>query len=209
MSDDRREAAMVTFEEHRLFAIKLARTRARRLPCWVATREELEAAALEGCWRGALNYTADDPTTYIYVCICGEMSDWIRRAIGRPKGQFAHRQRPLAFSEIWTDEVLESVTSGQPEGLGFDEEQLHARTRLCADDYVSLKDLAELALSLLLDRQRKVIVLTFWEGLSLREVGERIGLSKSRTKAIYHTAIQRLRERMAGMVREATTWGNW
>lgn len=56
--------------------------------------------------------------------------------------------------------------------------------------------LIEKLLPILTDRERSIIELTFLDGLSQKETGERIGLSQMHVSRLQRSALEKLREAM-------------
>lgn len=54
------------------------------------------------------------------------------------------------------------------------------------------------ALDVLTDRERWVVEATIWRGLSMAQLGNELGLSKSTVHRIYHTALEKLATALGG-----------
>lgn len=67
---------------------------------------------------------------------------------------------------------------------------------------VQERDLAELVNRSLTPKERQVIVLYYYEQITMREIGEVLGLSESRVCQIHSRVLRRLRERMSPMREE-------
>lgn len=64
------------------------------------------------------------------------------------------------------------------------------------EDDVLLRDSMEAAMSsYLTDQQKSVLKYRFWKGLTLREVGDKIGCTPMRVKTIQDKALRRLRQK--------------
>ena len=86
--------------------------------------------------------------------------------------------------------------------------------RLCIDDYVSadrdapdpqqLVDQSELrdriadAIAALPEREKLVVALYYYENLTLREIGEVLGVTESRVSQLHTKAVLRLRSKLQG-----------
>lgn len=103
----------------------------------------------------------------------------------------------VALDELWTvadasgDHVslmdtLQDPSAGDPQQL-IDASEL--RERLTA------------ALLALPDRERLVVALYYYENLTLREIGEVLGVTESRVSQLHTKAVLRLRSRMAALAR--------
>jgi RNA polymerase sigma factor for flagellar operon FliA len=64
---------------------------------------------------------------------------------------------------------------------------------------VQNRDLADLVWRTLTPKEREVVVLYYYEQITMREIGEVLGLSESRVCQIHSRVLRRLRDRMAPM----------
>jgi RNA polymerase sigma factor for flagellar operon FliA len=60
------------------------------------------------------------------------------------------------------------------------------------------------AISSLPEREKIVVTLYYYEELTLREIGEVLGVTESRVSQLHTKAILRLRARLAGVARTPT-----
>jgi RNA polymerase sigma factor for flagellar operon FliA len=157
--------------------------------------------------------------------------DWVPRVVRsraqkRDRAQrelTANLNRPALPHEVaghlgWTEgEVMESMEEeGRAAvlslGGGEDASERTSGTRLDSlEDHrqggdplraVQERDLAEMVGRSLAPKERQVIVLYYYEQITMREIGEILGLSESRVCQIHSRVLRRLRERMTPMREE-------
>ncbi|MGH2798176.1 MAG: sigma-70 family RNA polymerase sigma factor [Thermoleophilaceae bacterium] len=166
----------------------------------VAGRDDLESAGLLGLVDAVDRYETErgipfEP--YAMVRIRGAMLDEVRRLDERGK---AGRRHDRAAAGAWggaagqlsaalsLDQLLEAggalPETNDDVGAHYELEEL--RTRV------------EHALRELPARQRELIVRYYGESLTLREAGERMGISEARASQLHGRAIHNLRRRLAG-----------
>ena len=97
--------------------------------------------------------------------------------------------RPVLVPLRWDDGSLEDVL-GAPGEDPSQEAERREMEEVLAD-----------AIRGLPRRQREVVVLYYYEGLTLREIGEVLGVSESRVSQLHSEAILRLRARMRRYIR--------
>jgi RNA polymerase sigma factor for flagellar operon FliA len=215
-----RRASLI--EEHVPMARMMARKMARRLPSSV-TWDELESAALLGLTEAACRYETDRAEPFMAFAakrVRGAILDQLRR-----DDFLTRRGRRLARSVSETAASLENELGrsasddeiGKATGLSIDEVREGAaalrRAKSEAFDEVShsldectttreavarAQTRVELrhALDTLGERDTMVLSMLYRDGLTLREVGEILGVSESRVCQIHKRAIGELRERM-------------
>lgn len=155
-----------------------------RLPICVA-EEDLYSAGMVGLLTAARSY---DPSrgaefkTYAYHRIRGAILDELRRMDFLPRSQREKARKngsePPAVVAIPTDE------DGQ-ESLTADE----VEPRCEVDD---LQGLMEEEVQKLPVKMRTVLTMYYREGLRMREIGDRMGLTESRVSQIHSNAVMRL-----------------
>jgi RNA polymerase sigma factor (sigma-70 family) len=96
------------------------------------------------------------------------------------------RQHLIRFSDRWKRHV-------QPEGAI----EPTAAAELDAGDAIDARELSLRILAHLPPRTARAVWLVMAEGLSLREAGDRLGISKERVRQIVSVAADRARERFA------------
>ena len=152
--------------------------------------------------------------------------DWVPRVV-RSRAQKRDRAtraltaklgRPAMVHEVaanlgWTDREVEESMKEEGRaavlslGGGEDASERTGGSRLDAlEDHrkggdplkeVQRRDMAELVWKSLAPKEREVIVLYYYEQITMREIGEVLGLSESRVCQIHSRVLKRLRERMA------------
>lgn len=207
-------------ESHRTYAHALAAEIVRGLPPQVS-REDLDAAAELGLVEAA---RAFDPSrgilfkTFAYYRIRGAVYDAIRKMTWFPKGLYDKYKAEAAASEVMSDytesaatpknateaaseavQLAETVASCYLLSLEAekpdyaDQKHVSAETRIIEDEE---KSLVRKALELLPERNRVVLEGYYFEGLSLEEVGGRLGLSKSWVCRVHARSIEMMRDAM-------------
>ncbi len=83
--------------------------------------------------------------------------------------------------------------------LSFDQvEKFHGQM----DDPIRRRVVIQDALAKLTERDRMLLTLTYYEGLSLRETAETMKMTESNVKVCLHRARKRLRKQLAGYENE-------
>ncbi len=156
-----------------------------RLPASVG-EEDLFSAGMVGLLSAARSY---DPNrgaefkTYAYHRIRGAILDELRRLDFLPRSQRERNRRigreSPGLVPLPTDEDGQECLEAAPERQAVDNEDLLARLREEIDRLPA--------------RMRTVMALYHYEGLKMREIGERLGLTESRVSQIHSNAVSRLR----------------
>ena len=156
-----------------------------RLPKAVS-EEELHAAGMMGLWKAARSY---DPSkgaefkTYAYHRIRGAVLDGLRtldflpRSI-RKKARQAGVAAPSILGLPTNDDGSETLAGGGVE-QSVENSDLHEAL---------LREMEDLP-----EKMRAVMHLYYQEGMKMRAIGERLGLTESRVSQIHSNAIARLR----------------
>ncbi|HEY4317800.1 MAG TPA: sigma-70 family RNA polymerase sigma factor [Herbaspirillum sp.] len=144
----------------------------RRLQRWPDEVEDLLQEALLAIHNQRHTYDANAPlTAWVHAIAKYKMIDWLRRREGR-------EMLNDPFSEA-TEQAAELFSSAD------------------ADAADARRDLEQL-LAQLPEQQRKTIVHTKLEGLSVRETAELTGMSESAIKVAVHRGLKALAARMRG-----------
>ncbi|MGI8512611.1 MAG: RNA polymerase sigma factor WhiG [Solirubrobacteraceae bacterium] len=98
-----------------------------------------------------------------------------------------------ALDELWTV----SDSSGDQVSLLGTLEDPHAADPAAAADASDLKDRVADAIARLPEREKLVIALYYYENLTLREIGEVLGVTESRISQLHTKAVLRLRSSMS------------
>jgi RNA polymerase sigma factor for flagellar operon FliA len=109
------------------------------------------------------------------------------------------RSSIAALDELWTV----SATSGDQIALIDTIEDTEEPQPQTALDRTELMAALAEAITALPGRERIVITLYYYEELTLREIGEVLGVTESRVSQLHTKAILRLRARLSGVVRSA------
>jgi len=99
-----------------------------------------------------------------------------------------------ALDELWTV----SDSSGDQVSLLDTLEDPHAADPAAAADATDLKDRVADAIARLPEREKLVIALYYYENLTLREIGEVLGVTESRVSQLHTKAVLRLKSRLQG-----------
>ncbi len=110
------------------------------------------------------------------------------------------RSSIAALDELWTI----SSSSGDQVALIDTIEDTEGPQPQAALDQTETKEALAEAIAALPEREKIVITLYYYEELTLREIGEVLGVTESRVSQLHTKAILRLRARLAGAVRPAT-----
>ena len=156
-----------------------------RLPACVS-EEDLFSAGMVGLMVASRSYDASrgaEFKTYAYHRIRGAILDELRRLDFLPRSQRekarADGREAPAMVAIPTDEDgQESLAAGELEP-GCETEDL--------------RDLLLREVDRLPEKMRIVMTLYYQEGLRMREIGDRLGLTESRVSQIHSNAVSRLR----------------
>lgn len=166
------------FTNHLSLAYHLAGKKAWRCPRAV-TKEDLESPALQGLWKAAQRFDESHGAsfpTYASRIIHGHMQDYLRSLamFPRPKGEVPDFT-PLDALDF---ELLEDLGPSPLDNATKSD----------------LRAFIEQRIALLGDpRLRQVIELTFFEGQTLKSVGEMLGVTESRACQLRRKALTGLR----------------
>jgi len=104
------------------------------------------------------------------------------------------RSSIAALDELWTVQG----SSGDTVALIDTIEDEHGPQPASALDQAEMKEMIADAISRLPEREKLVITLYYYEELTLREIGEVLGVTESRVSQLHTKAILRLKARLAG-----------
>jgi RNA polymerase sigma factor for flagellar operon FliA len=104
------------------------------------------------------------------------------------------RSSIAALDELWTVQG----SSGDQVALIDTIEDTHGPEPQAALDQSEVKEMIADAISRLPEREKLVITLYYYEELTLREIGEVLGVTESRVSQLHTKAILRLKARLAG-----------
>lgn len=181
----RREAS-TTAERLAEANLHLARRIAARYPRWsILNREELQAEAMYGLVRASLQYTEKRSDGGVEVGF--EMFAWgyMRRQINHAleKGWRRRQQHPLYAPE--------DLSSLEEKGWAESADPL-AVVIARETSEILYQHLAELG-----ERERRILVAVYWEGLTQAEVARSEGVSRNRANVLLRRAEKHLKERMS------------
>jgi RNA polymerase sigma factor for flagellar operon FliA len=104
------------------------------------------------------------------------------------------RSSIAALDELWTVQG----SSGDQVALIDTIEDVHGPAPTTALDQSEMKEMIADAISRLPEREKLVITLYYYEELTLREIGEVLGVTESRVSQLHTKAILRLKARLSG-----------
>ncbi len=104
----------------------------------------------------------------------------------------------VALDELWTL----SDSSGDQVSLLDTIQDPHAIDPAAAMDSTETKDRLADAIARLPEREKLVVALYYYENLTLREIGEVLGVTESRVSQLHTKAVLRLKSRLQGDVLE-------
>jgi RNA polymerase sigma factor for flagellar operon FliA len=110
------------------------------------------------------------------------------------------RSSIAALDELWT---ISSSSGDQIALIDTIEDREGPQPQAALDRTETREALAE-AIAALPEREKIVVTLYYYEELTLREIGEVLGVTESRVSQLHTKAILRLRARLAGAARSAT-----
>lgn len=207
-------------QEHLDMARRLARKIARRVPL-VVRRDDLESAALLGLTEAANRYdpTRGEPfVAYAAKRVRGAVLDELRkndiltrrgregarrladasRAVEAQVGRPATPQEIATHLGIKLEEVEEARARLQPTLVPLDENRDIPKNSVFAapDEQVAEKErkaAVMVALKTLGERDLQILSMYFQDGLTLKEIGQIMGVSESRVSQLRSRALGRLR----------------
>ena len=107
----------------------------------------------------------------------------------------------VALDELWTV----SDASGDQVSLLDTIQDPQALDPAMEMDTTEMKDRLADAIARLPEREKLVVALYYYENLTLREIGEVLGVTESRVSQLHTKAILRLKARLSGSVPHAAT----
>ena len=111
------------------------------------------------------------------------------------------RSSIAALDELWT---VSSSTGDQIALIDTIEDPVQPQPQAALDVTETREAMAE-AISSLPEREKIVVTLYYYEELTLREIGEVLGVTESRVSQLHTKAILRLRARLAGVAARGAT----
>jgi RNA polymerase sigma factor FliA len=95
---------------------------------------------------------------------------------------------PQEFTRRVDEEDLTAAPDESPFALCYQREQIEVLSRV---------------LDCLADREREIITFYYKDGLTMKQIGCRLGIDESRVSQLHSSSMRRLRSRVAGMLRPA------
>jgi RNA polymerase sigma factor for flagellar operon FliA len=117
------------------------------------------------------------------------------------------RSSIAALDELWTVNTGGTSGSGDQVALIDTIEDADAPDPQGALSEVEMKEAVGDAIARLPEREKLVVTLYYYEELTLREIGEVLGVTESRVSQLHTKAILRLKGRLAGAGRQAPLHG--
>jgi len=131
--------------------------------------------------------------------------DWVPRSV-RARARDIERTIEISRSPIAAlDELWAGSTGGDPVALIDTLEDPEAPEPQLAMAQTELREALGEAISRLPEREKLVVTLYYYEELTLREIGEVLGVTESRVSQLHTKAILRLKARLSGSVPHAAT----
>jgi len=123
----------------------------------------------------------------------------ISAKLGISEDEFQESLLEISRSSIAAlDELWQSSASGDPVGLIDTIEDPDAPEPQAAMSQTELREALGEAIARLPEREKLVVTLYYYEELTLREIGEVLGVTESRVSQLHTKAILRLKARLAG-----------
>jgi RNA polymerase sigma factor for flagellar operon FliA len=119
------------------------------------------------------------------------------KALGMSLGRWY--RTVLELNAVGVDWLRPLASVGTRESVSFSEESLPADNAGHQFEACYLRERKEIlhrALGHIPERERQVVVLYYREELTMREIGERLGIDESRVSQLHSTALERLRKRV-------------
>ncbi len=211
--------------EHIGLALSVARRMAKRLPKGVS-QEDLESSALLGLTEAAHRYDAERQESFMAFAakrVRGAILDYLRHNdILSRRGRRAARQVADAARQVEATHGRSATDSDLAQQLGLSESEFHqSYADVRQASVVSMDDLEGMladpefrtpseilekqqvraalmrALGSLDERQVLILACYYQEALTLREIGELLGITESRVCQIHARAVRILREHLA------------
>ena len=130
----------------------------------------------------------------------------ISKKLGISEEEFQDSLLEISRSSIAAlDELWSSSTTGDPVALIDTLEDPQAAEPQQAMAHTELREALGEAISRLPEREKLVVTLYYYEELTLREIGEVLGVTESRVSQLHTKAILRLKARLSSSVARATT----
>ncbi len=130
---------------------------------------------------------------------------YLENMANRQMGSTAEHKSAEANIEELADQVSQLVTIYVTSLEGLEDLQVEDKTKKPVDDHifdVEMKDHVREALSRLPDAERTLLTLYYFKEMSLQEVGNELGLSKSWTSRRHAQAIEKLSRILKDMLKE-------
>lgn len=128
----------------------------------------------------------------------GEMAD------GLGVGLKAWYRTVLELQAVGMDWLRPMGSVGIKEARKQDEESLAAEIpvdQIEACFHRERREILDRALGCISDRERQVILLYYRQELTMRQIGEKLGIDESRVSQLHSAALARLRQRVSGFLR--------
>lgn len=173
------------FTKHQAWALSIARLQALKAGLRPADRVISENAALTGLWQASARWRPVENVTfktYARKRIQGEILDQARQA------DVVSRRRAREAAGVFIP-TFSSLVSDTPAGA------CNADFKVC--DTCETNDLVEVLLTKIRGIQRTVIVMHFFQNMSLTEISEKLGKSATKICAIKNAALAMLRTHTA------------
>ena len=128
----------------------------------------------------------------------------ISKKLGISEEEFQDSLLEISRSSIAAlDELWSSSTTGDPVALIDTLEDPQAAEPQQAMAHTELREALGEAIARLPEREKLVVTLYYYEELTLREIGEVLGVTESRVSQLHTKAILRLKARLAGTMPQA------
>jgi RNA polymerase sigma-B factor len=161
-------------EGHMNVAYGRTRRWIRRYP-WL--RDEIRSAAGLALMETVADYAPDQEWPLV-AKICWKVDCRVLDMV-RKRAPLGHR------NHNWEGPIPKTVQLGSlPEGLHPYEE--------------AARDIPEISLSCLNPREREIVKLAFWDGMSQKDIAKKLGIAQSRVSCSYQAALKQLKFAMTG-----------
>ncbi|PKQ28820.1 MAG: RNA polymerase sigma factor WhiG [Candidatus Anoxymicrobium japonicum] len=177
----------IKFETYAIARIKGAIIDELRADDWVPRSVRLKAREIEKAYVSLESKLRREPTDEeVAGELCIELDEYLN---------LLGNLTPIsivALDELWT------VTGDRPDRISFAEtiEDVKVKDPSKTFEVEEIKDMIASAINHLPERERTVVSLYYFEGLTMREIGEVLSVTESRVCQIHTKAILRLRARL-------------